>query len=210
MEWFQHTGHDSKLIFCVVCFFLQIKVRTNKFQVQNHGVSRFILVELLSHWLFRIHFCSLGASSNQSFSSITEVLHLQCPWSQLFNLPELLYEAAQCFVFGVWSRCGPTWIFSLPLWGPSPVRWKEEAWSWLSSTRRDSRPRGGQSGRKIHRNQLIRSSWGGFVCACPEMLELHFWGVKNETYSEKPFWFVWVSNYTADVIRGIGSAVEYF
>lgn len=45
-------------------------------------------------------------------------------------------------VLSVWRL---TWMFSLPLCGPRPVLCWDEAWIWLSSTLRDSRPRGGQS-----------------------------------------------------------------
>lgn len=69
-----------------------------------------------------------------------------------------LWRSFFCFLFLSSSFCSsasdtcfhkerPTWMLSLPRWGPKPMRWKEEAWSWLSSTLSDSRPRGGQSER---------------------------------------------------------------
>lgn len=39
-----------------------------------------------------------------------------------------------------------TWILSRPRCGPRPTDWLLDASSWLSETRRDSKPKGGQPG----------------------------------------------------------------
>lgn len=40
----------------------------------------------------------------------------------------------------------PTWILSRPRCAPRPKDWLLEASSWLSETRKDSKPRGGHPG----------------------------------------------------------------